>query len=427
MARGSSSNSQRAKLRRVHALIARDPDRRPRALGRCEDPAERDRHAVVGGEVAQHRARSPRRSARVRRAGGEDGVGGERAGEQRLADALAGHGGRWPRPRRRRTAPAAAVSGDARRCGRGSARPCAGASATGAGPSTAGMCGRCEQLGPQLLHVLAVRARRPRWMPKPTLARPSGERERPGVARQQVGLEPHAQLARRGRARRRRSTGGTRATRRGSRARPAPRRLRSGDHMPSAPIDVAGAAPCRRPSTSSTTRSASLRAPRERRGRRAPLAPASRARSTQRGVEVGAAGDGGVDCPWPRGQRERRPASRRRAHHDVVDRLPRRHGAGSRPSASSRRSAPVGEPVAAALVAGERGLVDERDVARPGEGDRRRAPGGPAPTTATSTSTAGHAHAARVEALRRPVTFAGASPWRAPAARRDRCTPGARR
>ena len=123
--------------------------------------------------------------------------------------------------------------------GRGWARPGAGPRARQSAPRTAGCAGRREQRRATARPCRAPAIRRPggcrsrRW---PAV----GQGERPGVAGQQVGLEPHPQGSRAAGVRRRGSTGGRRGTRPGSPASPAPRRLRSGDHIPSAADDVAG-------------------------------------------------------------------------------------------------------------------------------------------------------------------------------------------
>ena len=74
-----------------------------------------------------------------------------------------------------------------------------------------------------------------------------------------------------------------------------------------------------------------------------------------------------------RGGGERDGRVRTGPHDDVVDLVPRRDSTGSSPSCSSRAQRAGGQPVAAELVAGERGLVDDDDVA-PGSGQRARLP-----------------------------------------------------
>ena len=174
-ARGSSSNIQRAKLRRPQSPAAgEDADRpaRPRSWASTRPSARR--HAVVGDEVVAHRAvRSAARDrGGVERPGGEDRLGGEPPGEQRLADALARHhvgrhrrvaGEQHPAVGQRRPV-------DARR---GSATPCAGPRARAAGrapPARAG--GRAAR--PTARFMSWIRRVPSRSTPKPTLARPSG-------------------------------------------------------------------------------------------------------------------------------------------------------------------------------------------------------------------------------------------------------------
>ena len=131
------------------------------------------RHAVVGDEVVAHGALVARPATRrVERAGGEDRLGGQPPGEQRLADALAGHhvGGH------RRVADEQHSTVGQRAPGRrgpGSATPCAGPRARAAGPSAARMCGRSSR--PAHSCFMSWMRRVPsRSTPKPTLARPPG-------------------------------------------------------------------------------------------------------------------------------------------------------------------------------------------------------------------------------------------------------------
>ena len=97
----------------------------------------------------------------------------------------------------------------------------------------------------------------------------------------------------------------------------------------------------------------------------------------QGGVEVGAAGHGGVAALAAR-QREGDLATRRRPHDDVVDRLPRRDLAGLEAELLEQPEGAGGEAVAAALVAREGGLVEDRDsLPGPGQGDGGGGPGRP--------------------------------------------------
>ena len=114
-------------------------------------------------------------------AGGEDGPGGQRAGQQGLADALAGHrvarAGRVADeqgPARRRARPG--------RCGPGSATPCAGAAASAAGPSAAAMWGRASSSGHSAF-MSWMRRSPSRAHAEADVGPAAGQRERPGVAR----------------------------------------------------------------------------------------------------------------------------------------------------------------------------------------------------------------------------------------------------
>ena len=103
-------------------------------------------------------------------------------------------------------------------------------------------------------------------------------------------------------------------------------------------------------------------------------------------VELQAGGDGGVRAGSGR-QRHAHLAARRRAQHGAVDDLPvgdrRRVEAEQLELAQGER----GQPVAAALVAGEHRLVDDDDV-RPAaaSGTAAATPAGPAPTISTSAT-----------------------------------------
>ena len=115
---------------------------------------------------------------------------------QRLADALAGErvgGGGGVADEQH---PAAAVRVDLGRRGRGWARPGA-VLGSGVGPEHGGDVRAARGARGHSAFMSADGDRgRPRWMPKPTLTRAVGQRERPGVAGQEVGLEPHPQRSR---------------------------------------------------------------------------------------------------------------------------------------------------------------------------------------------------------------------------------------
>ena len=97
----------------------------------------------------------------------------------------------------------------------------------------------------------------------------------------------------------------------------------------------------------------------------------------QGGVELGPGGDDGVEAVV--GQRERHRAAHGRAHEHLVHGLPVGDGVGAQAQALQLAQGVGGEPVAAALVAGEAGLVDEEDGrAGPGQGDGRGGAGRPA-------------------------------------------------
>ena len=295
-ARGSSSNSHRAKFRRVHGLSPAI-----RTAARAPHSRRSTRWSSIdirwsGTRPAAHRRRGtgPRAASGAMRPGGLDGLGGEDAALQRLGDALARHrvgggGGvaHEQRPPGRRGPPG--------RSGPGWATPCGCRLRRGArARAPRATWGRASSSRPRALHVghaAPVGAQDA----EADVDLAAGQRERPGVAGQQVGLEPDPQpLGRRARSRRWR-TAGRRATRRGSRA----RRRR---------------AACAASTTSRRRRWRSGRAPRRGRRRRAP--PGRRAR-------------------WRRPGRGRRAPSRRR-------RGPRRRRAASSslPSGARRRTDP---------------------------------------------------------------------------------------
>ncbi len=188
-----------------------------------------------------------------------------------------------PSPVSRSVAPAASPTNSARPADSGSdpmragiGHALCGASATASGAEHRSDVGPREQVGPQLLHRLR-RDRPTARDSEPDVRASAAERERPGVARQQVGLEPHPQLRRRRRADVARSTGGRRATRRGSRP---PRR----------PASCAATTTCRQhrsPCRRARCRGLRPRARSRRRAGATPVsaapsctsAPASRARS----------------------------------------------------------------------------------------------------------------------------------------------------
>src|SRR5262249_22244205 len=125
-------------------------------------------------------------------AAGDDRFGGEAAGEERLADALAGHHvGGHRRVTREQDALASERGGvDARRD-----RPRRMTALEDGGGTEGGAEVRAvEQAGPEVLHVLD---------PPPAVAQhaeadvgpPAGQRERPRVPREEVGVEPHEEVA----------------------------------------------------------------------------------------------------------------------------------------------------------------------------------------------------------------------------------------
>ncbi|CAB4720475.1 unannotated protein [freshwater metagenome] len=112
-------------------------------------------------------------------------------------------------------------------------------------------------------------------------------------------------------------------------------------------------------------------------------------------------------------------AARGRAQPHVVDSGPRRHVRGVQTEFLEVPQRPRGEPVAAALVPRKRGLVDNEHMpARPGECDRRRAAGRPAPDHEHVDQGVRGAHTG--QAIARPLT-----PGRRPAGLPG--TPGKRR
>ena len=202
------------------------------AAGVGQHPAEAGRHAVVGDEVvADRRLVAPATAA------------ASSAPPARIASAARRPvSSAWPMPSPVITSVAIAaspvsstrpdVSGAASmRAGIGHAvwRP----SPAARGPSAARMCGRSSRPAHMRLHVLDAPGAVAQHA-EADVGPAARQRERPRVAGQEVVVEPHEQVARRRRRRRRGRTGGRRATRRGSRARPGRRALRTGLHMPSA-------------------------------------------------------------------------------------------------------------------------------------------------------------------------------------------------
>ena len=255
---------------------------------------------------------------------------------------------------------------------------------------------------------------------------PVGERERPRVAGQQVGLEPHPELRARPPARRRRSTAGTRATRRGSPGRPRRaacaaattcRRRRSRTRACTVP----------RPSTSS----AIGRRRRAHAGERVALVHLH-ARATgevderARRARCGATTAAYTPRPVGSGNSTIRPDGERTHAASTVCHEGSR--AGDRPSCSSSRSAPASSARRRSTCRGgtwpcrrARHVSPRRE--RDGRGGARR-------TGADDSDIdleGGTGHAVRVEALRLLAAFARGSPWRAPGAWRAPRTRGVRR
>ena len=232
-----------------------------------------------------------------------------------------------------------------------------------------------EQLGPQRLHVAAPAAHRRAADPEADVGPPAGQRERPRVAGEQVGLEPHVQ-----------ALGG----------RPGDVADVLAEGVPLAEVAglgeaerlAHGATTCRRrrrrsrertspsPSTSTRTRSCSSGRDRTEPVAVVDLDPGRAGQVDERRVELDAAGRRRRTCPGPpaAGSATSRPSAsaptRRRppASEGTVD--------GSRPRSSSRRSAPVVSPSPQHLSRGKRALstiVTSRPArAQP---DRRRGAG----------------------------------------------------
>ena len=221
----------------------------------------------------------------------------------------------------------------------------------------------------------------PRRMPKPTLAPPPGERERPGVAGQQVGLEPHD------------------AARSAARGRHVGEVLPEG--VPLAPVAVGSARPSclaqRRPHAVGADGVARPRTGAEpvdvepprrrrparrlaaRRARRAPWRRRRGPRSTRAASRSRAAGDGARSGPPSRGSGKVTSWPDGRADHDVVDvaaTTARRPGRGRGPRAAA--APPVVSPSPQILSRGNVALsttvtVEARARQRGGRGRARRA------------------------------------------------------
>ena len=134
-------------------------------------------------------------AAGSQRPGGDDRLGREAAGEQRLADALAGHhvGGR-----RGVADEQHAPVGERGPVDAGRDRPRRVAALELAAPARAPRDVRpVEQVGPQLASSSWIRRRAVAQHAEADVGPPVGQRERPGVAGQEVGLEPHVAAARR--------------------------------------------------------------------------------------------------------------------------------------------------------------------------------------------------------------------------------------
>ncbi len=233
-----------------------------------------------------------------------------------------------------------------------------------------GQAGPAQQLAPHAGHV----AHRERPAPVDAEAhvhRSVGEGERPGVAGQEVGLEPHPQVA----------AGGGRG---------APQVLAEGVALaPVAGHGHAHAAPQRRPHAVGPHHVPGGHLPQALdlgphhvavvagRGQGAAVVDVGAGgagRIDQGRVELHPAGGGGVGAPAP-GEREGGRPTVRRGHHHVVDGLPGRHGGGFDAQLLEQREGAGGEAVAADLVPGEPGLVDDHHVATgAGQRGRRRGP-----------------------------------------------------
>ena len=109
------------------------------------------------------------------------------------------------------------------------------------------------------------------------------------------------------------------------------------------------------------------------------MAPALTATSTSAASSC-SRGATAANVPGPAGSGTRDLAPARRAQHGAVDDLPVGDRRRVEPERLELAEGQRGQPVAAALVAGEHGLVDDDDVA-PGAGQRhrRRDPGRPGP------------------------------------------------
>jgi hypothetical protein len=231
--------------------------------------------------------------------------------------------------------------------------------------------GPVEQVAPDARHVLDAG-----HLPAPLDAEahvgPSvGQRERPGVAGEQVGLEPHDQVGRPGAH--------------------AGEVLAEG--VPLAPVAGGGQAEVlahRRPHAVGRHRVGRLDVAVAVHAHHHPVPVLGGPGAAlalqdgdalgpgpvhQGGVELGAAGDGRVAAAAA-GEREGDLVAGRSPHHHVVHRLPRGHGRGVETEALQQAQRPGGEAVAADLVPREAGLVHHHDLA-PGarQGDGRRGPG----------------------------------------------------
>ena len=194
IARGSSSNIQRAKLRRPHSPLAatigdRARGHRPGARARrrvastCGDRRTGDarRRALV---VADH-------DVRLERPADDDRFGRDPAGQQRLPDALAGHhvgcGGGVADEQDTRP-DVSEISSIRAGIGQAVCRP----SSCEVGSERLDDVRTGEQVAPQLAHLLHPTSTVAQHA-EPDVDPVAGQRERPGVARQQVFLEPHDQ------------------------------------------------------------------------------------------------------------------------------------------------------------------------------------------------------------------------------------------
>ena len=189
MALGSSSNIQRAKLRRGPVAGGQHPNGAAGAALVAQYLAEQCRHLVIGQQVMPHgRPVSPARPHRRRAPAGNDRLSREASSEHGLADALAGHGVGGHCCVADEAHPAA---GQRRPVDPGGNRP-GGVSILQLETGTESFhdVRSLQQVDPLLLHIanppsaIALHA-------EADIGPTSGEGEAPHVTGQQVGLEPN--------------------------------------------------------------------------------------------------------------------------------------------------------------------------------------------------------------------------------------------